>query len=259
MQFSEEYVSVCLGTTSANQASATGSLRSDSKTLCRGLALNFVRRVNLYEVCTEAQSNASCASDQIGIFFVGNSLAAGVDPQHNQQTSSMSLCDEFASFSHHGGLVLGAQVDGVAKTNDVHTSFAHSQNSLQIIELGAIGIVLRTLNQVGLGVHLDEVVDLRIVGSILCNKTTLTSKNTDGSLRTDLEKMLRLGIGDVDSLAVEVLVQVLNLLVASKKHQATRTTSCLHVVVNVRLTSFRHNVRRDFNLITSDGGHNVPP
>ena len=71
--------------------------------------------------------------------------------------------------------------------------------------------------------------------------------------------MLRLSVGDVDSLAVEVLVQVLDLLVASKKHQAARTTGCLHVVVNVRLTSFRHNVRRDFNLITGDGGHNVPP
>lgn len=38
VKFGKEYVSVCLGTTSANQASATGSLRGDGKTLCRGLA-----------------------------------------------------------------------------------------------------------------------------------------------------------------------------------------------------------------------------
>ena len=77
VKLGKEYVSVCLGTASAYQARATSSLGSDSKTLCRGLALNFVRRVDLYEVCAEAQSNTSCASNQIGILFVGNSLAGG--------------------------------------------------------------------------------------------------------------------------------------------------------------------------------------
>ena len=65
VQLGKKYVSVCLGTASAYQAGATSSLGSDSKTLCRGLALNFVRRVDLYEVCTEAQSNASSPASAI--------------------------------------------------------------------------------------------------------------------------------------------------------------------------------------------------
>lgn len=77
VQLGKEYVSVCLGTASAYQARTTSSLGSDSKTLCRGLALNFMRRVNLYKVCTETQSNTSCASDQIGILSSATALPRG--------------------------------------------------------------------------------------------------------------------------------------------------------------------------------------
>ena len=71
--------------------------------------------------------------------------------------------------------------------------------------------------------------------------------------------MLRLGIGDVDALAVEVLVQVLNLLVAREQHETARATGCLHVVVDVRLADVCQDVGRYLHLVASDLGHDVPP
>ena len=167
--------------------------------------------------------------------------------------------DELAGLGQHGGLVLAAQVDGVAQAHDVHAVVAHGEHGLQVIQLRAVRIFLGGLDQVGLGVHLHQVVDVGVIGGILRDKTTLASQNAAHALIADLEEVLRLGIGDVDALAVEVLVQVLNLLVAREQHETARATGCLHVVVDVRLADVCQDVGRYLHLVASDLGHDVPP
>ena len=61
----EEYVCICLGTTSAYQTSATSSHRRNLQALSRSLALNIMRWVNLYEVCAQAQCNTSSTSNKV--------------------------------------------------------------------------------------------------------------------------------------------------------------------------------------------------
>ena len=171
----------------------------------------------------------------------------------------MRLRDELAGLGHHGGLVLAAQVDGVAQADDVHTRFAHGEDGVQIVELGRVGVVLRSLHQVGLGVHLHEVVDLGIIGGILRDETALTSKDAAHALTADLEEMLGLGVGQIDSLAVEVLVQMLDLLVACEEHESTGSTRGLQVIVDVLLAGLGHDVCGNTNLITGDFRHVDPP
>ena len=165
-----------------------------------------LRRVHLHEVGAEAKRHTGSARDEVGVLLGGDGLAARVDPQHNEQAVRVRLRDELASLGHHGGLVLAAQVDGVAQADDVHARFAHGEDGVQIVELGRVGIVLRSLHQVGLGVHLHEVVDLGVISGILRDETALTSKDAAHALTADLKEMLGLGVGQVDALAVEVLV-----------------------------------------------------
>ena len=171
----------------------------------------------------------------------------------------MRLRDELASLGHHGGLVLAAQIDGVAQADDVHARFAHGEDGVQIVELGRIGIVLRSLHQVCLGVHLHEVVNLGIISGILRDETALTSQNATHALTADLEKMLGLGVSQVDALAVEVLVQMLDLLVACEEHESTGSTRGLQVIVDVLLAGLGHDVCGNTNLITGDFRHVDPP
>ena len=63
--------------------------------------------------------------------------------------------------------------------------------------------------------------------------------------------MLGLEIRRIDAFAVEVFVQVLDLLIASKQHQTARAARCFHIVLNVVFTCFRHYICRDPYLIAS--------
>mgnify|MGYP006925648337 CR=1 FL=1 len=164
----------------------------------------------------------------------------------------MGLGDELAGLGHHGGLVLAAQVDGVADAHDVHARLAHGQHGVQIVELRRIGVVLAAAHDVGLGVHLHEVVDLGIVGGVLRDEPALARQHAAHALAADLEEVLRLGIGDVDALAVEVLVEVLDLLIAREQHETARSARRLHEVLDVLVTGFRHDVGRHPHLVTSD-------
>ena len=167
----------------------------------------------------------------------------------------MGLGDELAGLGHHGGLVLAAQVDGVADAHDVHAGLAHGQHGVQVVELRRIGVVLAAAHDVGLGVHLHEVVDLGIVGGVLRDEPALAGQHAAHALAPDLEEVLRLGIGDVDALAVEVLVEVLDLLIAREQHETARSARRLHEVLDVLVTGFRHDVGRHPHLVTSDFGH----
>ena len=261
VQLGQERLGVNGGTAGANQARAAcghgGDLQGfGGRALVVALGLG---RVDLHEVGAQAQRDAGGARDQVRVLLSRDGLAARVDPQHDQQAVGMGGGDELAGLGQHGGLVLAAQVDGVAQAHDVHAVVAHGEHSLQVVQLRAVRIFLGGLDQVGLGVHLHQVVDVGVIGGILRDKTTLASQNAAHALIADLEEMLRLGIGDVDALAVEVLVQVLDLLVAREQHETARATGCLHVVVDVRLADVCQDVGRYLHLVASDLGHDVPP
>ena len=261
VQLGQERLGVNGGAAGANQARAAcghgGDLQGlGGRTLVVALGLG---RVDLHEVGAQAQRDAGGARDQVRVLLSRDGLAARVDPQHDQQAVGMGGGDELAGLGQHGGLVLAAQVDGVAQAHDVHAVVAHGEHGLQVVQLRAVRIFLGGLDQVGLGVHLHQVVDVGVIGGILRDKTTLASQNAAHALIADLEEMLRLGIGDVDALAVEVLVQVLNLLVAREQHETARATGGLHVVVDVRLADVCQDVGRYLHLVASDLGHDVPP
>ena len=171
----------------------------------------------------------------------------------------MGLGDELAGLGHHGGLVLAAQVDGVADAHDVHARLAHGQHGVQIVELRRIGVVLAAAHDVGLGVHLHEVVDLGVVGGVLRDEAALTGQNAAHALAADLEQMLRLDVGDVDALAVEVLVQVLDLLIAGEQHETAGLARGLQVVGDVLVTGLGHDVGGNAHLFPGDLRHGFPP
>ena len=261
VQLGEERLGVNGGTAGAHQARAACGHGGNLQRLGgRALVVAFrLGRVDLHEVGAQAQRHTSSASDEVRVLLGGNGLAARVDPQHHQQAVRVSGGNEFAGLCQHGGLVFAAQVDGVAQANDVHAVFAHGQHGVQVVQLRAVRIFLGRFDQVGLGVHLHQVVDVGVIGSVLRNQAALTSQNTAHTLVADLEEMLGLGVGDVDALAVEVLVQMLNLLVAREQHEAAGPAGGLHVVVDVRLADVSQDVGRYLHLVASDLGHDVPP
>ena len=91
------------------------------------------------------------------------------------------------------------------------------------------------------------------------DEAALTGENAAHALTTDLEEMLGLGVGQIDPLAVEVLVQMLDLLVACEQHEPTGSTRGLQVVVDVFLARLGHDVSGNTNLITGDFRHVDPP
>ena len=94
-----------------------------------------------------------------------------------------------------------------------------------------------------------------MIGAVHGNQATLRSHNADGALLGDVEQVLRIAVGDVDALTVEVLVEMLDLLVACEQHQTAGTAGRLHVVLDIHIAHFRRDVYRHLNLIASDGWH----
>ena len=127
------------------------------------------------------------------------------------------------------------------------------------MQLRAVGIALGGLYQIGLGVHLDQVVDLGVIGGIARDKTALAGKHAAHALGTDLEQMLGIEVGDIDSLAIEVAVHMLDLLIAGEQHQTTGAVRGGHVVVDVRFANVGRDVDGHLHLITGDLGHGFPP
>ncbi len=259
VELGEEGVGIHRGTARAHQAATASGGGGDLQGLGGRGAVLGLRRVHLHEVGAEAQGHAGGTGDEVRILLSGDSLAAGVDPQHHDKTVGMGLGDELAGLGHHGGLVLAAEVDGVAEAHHVHAGLLHGQHGVQIVQLRGVGILLLGAHKVGLGVHLHEVVDLRVIGRVLGHQAALAGEHAADALGADLEQMLRIQVGDVDTLAVEVLVQVLDLLIAGEQHETTGLARCLHVVGDVLIASLGHDVGGNAHLITGDLRHGDPP
>ena len=259
VELGQERLGVHGGAASAHQAAAARSGRRDVQRLGRGRAVLGLGRVHLHEIGAQAQRHARGASDEVGVLLGGDGLAARVYPQHHQQAVGVGLGDELAGLGHHGGLVFAAQVDGVAQAHDVHARIAHGQHGVKVVELRGIGVVLLDAHQVGLGVHLDQVVDVGVVGRVLRDEPALAGQDAADAFLADLEQVLGIQIGDVDAFAVEVLVEVLDLLVASEQHEAPGALGCLHVVVDVLVAHLRRDIDGDLYLITGDLRHGNPP
>ena len=259
MQLREEGLGVDGGTASAHKARTASGSGSDREALGGGSFVGGLRRVHLHKVGAQAQRDASGASDEGGSLFVGNSLAARVNPQNHEQAGGVGLGDELASLGEHGAFVFRAQVDGVAQAHHVHTVRAHVEHSLEVVQLRAVGIVLSGFHEVGLRIHLDQVVDLGIIGSIAGNEAALAGAHAAHAFAGDFEQMLGIEVGGVDAFAIEVAVEVLDLLVACEQHQTAGTARGGHVIVNVSLASVGAHVGGNLHLITGDFGHFVPP
>ena len=171
----------------------------------------------------------------------------------------MCLGDELAGLGQHVGLVLAAQVDGVAQADDVDARLAHGEYGLEVVELRGVGILLGGLDQVGLGVHLHQVVDVGIIARVLGDEAALAGEDADGALVADLEEMLGIAVGRVDALSMKVLVEVLDLLVAGKEHEASRATGGGLVVIDVKLDGLGHDVGGNAHVFTGNLGHRESP
>ena len=88
VQLGKEGLGVNGGAACAHQARTTGSSGSDLQSLGRGArVLAFrLRRIDLDEVGAQAQGNARSTRNEIRVFFGLHSLAARVNPQHNDET-----------------------------------------------------------------------------------------------------------------------------------------------------------------------------
>lgn len=167
-----------------------GSAACDGQELGTRLAVCGCRRVDLDEVRAQAQRHTRGAGDKVRGLLVRHGLAARIDPQDDEQTLGMRLGDELACLGQHVGLELATQVDGVAQADDVDASLAHREHGLEVVELRGVGVLLGGLDQVGLGVHLDQVVDVGVVARVLGDEATLAGKHADRALVADLEEML---------------------------------------------------------------------
>lgn len=70
-----------------------------------------------------------------------------------------------------------------------------------------------------LGVHLDQIRDIRIVHGVAVNQTELRCKDTYSCFLSDPKEMLGVRVICGDAFAVEIIVEVLNLLVTGKEHE----------------------------------------
>ena len=259
VQLGEEGLGIHGGATRAHQTATASGGGGHLQGLGRGTAVLGLRRVHLHEVGAEAESHAGGTGDEVRILLGGHGLTAGIDPQHHDETVGMGLSDELAGLGHHGGLVLGTEVDRVAEAHDVHASLLHGQHSIQIVQLRGVGVLLLGADEGGLGVHLDEVVDLRIVGRVLGHQPALAGEHAADALGTNLEQVLRVEVGDIDALAIEVLVQVLDLLIAGEQHETAGLARGLHIVGDVLVTGLGHDVGGNAHLFPGDLRHGYPP
>ena len=84
MQLREERFGVDGGAASAHKARAASSGGSDCEVLGGGCFIGSLRRVHLHEVGTQAQRDASGASDEGRSLLIGDSLAARIESTEPQ-------------------------------------------------------------------------------------------------------------------------------------------------------------------------------
>ncbi|OPY45881.1 MAG: hypothetical protein A4E46_01100 [Methanosaeta sp. PtaU1.Bin016] len=131
----------------------------------------------------------------------------------------MGLEDQLRSLAEHLALVLTAKVDCVAHAQDMQAARLREIDHLIWFDpLQTAWLGLRCLNEVRLGVQLNDVRHVWIVHAIACYQPQLSGKSTYLRPGCNLEHMLRVGVLRVDSLSEEVVVEMLDLLVTCKEH-----------------------------------------
>ena len=78
------------------------------------------------------------------------------------------------------------------------------------------------------------------------------------ALRADPEQVLGIRVVGGDAVAVEVVVHVLDLLVAGEEHEPAGAARGGEVVVDVDLARFRRDVGGHADLLAGDARHRVP-
>ena len=195
------------------------------------------------------------------ILFIGNGLTTRVHPNHGNHTELVGLTNEVGCFGEHFVFVFAPNVDGVANTDHVDAVVNKGHDIVHVPKRLADGVALCGFDQMGFGIQLDEVRNLWIVSGILCNQAALTCKNTNGAVGmgscSNFKQMTRVVGRKRDGLAtvVEVVVQVLNFLVASEEVHGTGAGRGSTHVVKVRLIQFVRNI--GWNVDVTHGYHVV--
>ena len=259
VEVGQKLLGVFVGTARAHKPGAPGSTARHGQKLGRGFAVSGGRRIHLHEIGTQAHGRAGSARDQVGSLLLFHRRAARIDPQHHEQTLGVRLGDQLACLGKHLVLELAAQIHRISQPDDVDAGLAHGQDRLEVVQLRGVRVLLVGLHQVGLGIHLHEVVHLRIVGGILRNQTALAGHNAADALVGNLEQMLGVAVVGRDALAHEILVQMLHLLVAGKEHETACALRGGHHVVDIGLASLRHDVGRDAHIFAGNRGHRGNP
>jgi hypothetical protein len=78
---------------------------------------------------------------------------------------------------------------------------------------------LRGLYEVRLGIKLYKIVDVRIVLAVASDQTHLGRKTPDFSATRDSKQVLRVVVVRGDARAIEIVVQVLDLLISREEHK----------------------------------------
>jgi hypothetical protein len=78
---------------------------------------------------------------------------------------------------------------------------------------------LRGLYEVRLGIKLYKIVDVRIVLAVASDQTHLRRETPDFGATGDSKQVLRVVVVRGDAGAIEIVIQVLNLLISREEHK----------------------------------------
>lgn len=178
------------------------------------------------------------------VFFVFDCFAAGVDPEDGDHAVLVGCVDELGGFGEHVGFVFAAEVDGVADSGDFDAAVGEVGDLVNGPELGADGVFLGDADKVGFGVHFDEVGYLGVVHGVAGDEAELGGKDADLGFGCDAEEVFRVAVVGGDACAAEVVVEVFDLLVTGKQHEAAGSAGDHGVVFDIAFLHILGNVKR---------------
>ena len=133
--------------------------------------------------------------------------------------------------------------------------FLNSTTWRDVDHLGGDRVLLGRLDQVGLGIELDQVGDVGIVVAVEGDQPQLGGEYADLGLAGDLEQVLGIVVVCGDALAVKVVVQMLDLLVAGEQHQPSGAQGYFIEVVQVFVDAPVGDIGRELEFVF----HEQPP
>lgn len=178
------------------------------------------------------------------VFFVFDCFAAGVDPEDGDHAVLVGCVDELGGFGEHVGFVFAAEVDGVADSSNFDSAVGEVGDLVNGPELGADGVFLGDADKVGFGVHFDEVGYLGVVHGVAGDEAELGGKDADLGFGCDAEEVFRVAVVGGDACAAEVVVEVFDLLVTGKEHEAAGSVGDHGVVFDIAFLHILGNVKR---------------